>query len=227
MSVRKTQSGPTSTGLRRNVKKLVRTLRLKPFYQEERRAVFEERWAAIEARLSPGDSSFIDIGCNIGDFTASAASRGMFAIGIDAMEEAILFARKRHAKLPRCAFVLMDVTAAEVAKLPQVDVMLCLSVHHYWSRAVGEAGAWDMIGALAAKSRSFFFEPATSYERYGAEVPDFKEHDQDSLDRYVMGNFARVAPGHSVTHVNSTKSINKEDFRPMYLISKAAAVRGA
>jgi SAM-dependent methyltransferase len=200
-------------------KKLVRILRLKPFYQEQRSAAFEERWAMIESRVSSDDRSFLDIGCNIGDFAARAAARGMFAIGIDAMEEVVAHARRRHRGAPNLAFAWSPFGPREAKLLPATDVCLCLSVHHYWSRALGEPVAWGMIGELVGKSRKFFFEPASSHERYGKHLPNFKESDAASIDDYVYRNFARFAPGSNVERLGSTSSIRHEQFRTLYLIS--------
>lgn len=214
------QSGPTSKGLKRNLKKIARILRVKPLYQQERAPVFAERWAAMEAHFEPGDRSLLDIGCNMGAFTAAAARRGMLAIGFDPMEEAIARARSLHGKVPGCGFVFFDITTQSVRQLPSADVILCLSVHHYWNRAHGEQGAWDIIRELTNRSRRLFFEPASSHARYGAETPDFIENDQASIDAYVRRGFARETPGRAVALVKSTASINTESFRSMYVIAK-------
>jgi SAM-dependent methyltransferase len=219
MTAGRKQSGPTSKGLKRNLKKFARVLRLKPLYQEERASVFKDRWAAIASCLDEGDASFIDIGCNMGHFTAAAARHGLFAIGVDPMEEAISRARRLHRKVPGCGFVFLDVNLETVRLIPSVDVMLCLSVHHYWNRAHGEEGAWQIIGDLARRSRKFFFEPASSHGRYGADVPPFRENDEESIAAYVRNGFARVAPGRKVAHVKTTSSINTESFRSMFLVS--------
>lgn len=214
------QSGPTSKGLKRKLKKLARILRLKPLYQQERAGVFEDRWAAIERCLNTKDRTLLDVGCNMGRFTAKAASRGMFAVGIDPMEEAIARANSAHAHVKGCGFVWLDINLDTVELLPTCDVSLCLSVHHYWSRAHGEDGAWKIIGCLLDKSGKMFFEPASSYVRYGSERPAFIENDEASIDSYVQDRAQAVRPGCKVTKLVSTPSINLENFRVMYLITK-------
>lgn len=214
------QSGPTSTGLRRNLKKLARRLRIKPLYQEERAAVFGDRWEAVRKRLGAEDRSLIDIGCNMGRFTAAAAKSGMVAIGFDPMEEAISRARRLHAAIPGCGFVWMDINPGTVTRIPRADVILCLSVHHYWSRLHGEDGAWQIIAELFDRCGKLFFEPASSHGRYGQDVPDFIENDADSIDAYVRRRFAAMAPDSVVTLASTTASINKEQFRAMYFITR-------
>ncbi|MGQ0486445.1 MAG: class I SAM-dependent methyltransferase [Hyphomicrobiales bacterium] len=214
------QSGPTSTGLKRNLKKIARILRVKPLYQQERSAVFGERWAAIEKQLGPNDRSLLDVGCNMGNFTAKAASRGMFAIGVDPMEEAISRAKSLHARMKGCCFAWLDINTDTVKTLPHCDVALCLSVHHYWSRAHGEDGAWQIIAEILNRSGKLLFEPASSYVRYGTERPDFIENDEVSIDHYVRRRFAAIAPACKVTRLISTASINLETFRSMYLVER-------
>ena len=80
--------------MKRKIKKAARIARIKPFYQEQRSSAFADRWAIIEPELSADDRSVLDIGCNIGQFTAKCADRGMFAIGIDAFEEVVARAVK-------------------------------------------------------------------------------------------------------------------------------------
>ena len=216
----KLQSGPTAKGIRRNLKKFARIIRVKPLYQQERAKVFEERWAAIEEQLGTGDRSLLDIGCNMGSFTAAAARRGMFAIGVDPMEEAISRARSLHSRIKGCGFVWQDINIETVNNLPRCDVALCLSVHHYWSRAHGESGAWQIISEILKRSGKLFFEPASSYVRYGAERPGFVENDEVSIDHYVHKNFATIGAARKVTRLISTASINLEKSRSMYLIEK-------
>lgn len=204
--------------LLRTLKKTARILRLKPYYQEQRSGVFDERWTLLSSRLSQNDRSLIDVGCNIGQFTAAAAARGMFAIGIDAFEEVAARARHVHRNVQNLGFVWSEFGPESVKLLPSVDVILCLSVHHYWSRVHGEEVSWQMIGELAKRAGKLFFEPASSHRRFGNVVPDFKENDEASIDSYVTRHFARVAPGRSLERLGSTASIRNEDFRTLYLL---------
>jgi SAM-dependent methyltransferase len=215
------QYGPTSKGFKRNLKKIARILRVKPLYQQERQGVFEQRWSSIAQELDASDASLLDIGCNMGAFTAMAAQRGLFAIGVDPMEEAIARARRTHRKISGCGFAYMDVNLETVQRLPKADVILALSVHHYWNRAHGEAGAWTIIAELLKRSGKLFFEPASSHARYGEDTPDFIENNVDSIDAYVTKGFARIAPRHIVRRISTTDSINTEQFRSMYLVTSA------
>jgi SAM-dependent methyltransferase len=55
-------------------------------------------------RVEPG-SRVVDVGCGGGTAVAELAARGADAVGIDAAEEAIAFAREHH---PRCRFEVGD-----------------------------------------------------------------------------------------------------------------------
>ena len=207
-------------GLKRKIKKAARIVRIKPFYQEQRAAVFEERWKLIEPVLSPADRSVLDIGCNLGQFTAKCADLGMFAVGIDAFEEVVARAVKVNRQRSNVAFGWCALNPDIVDALPRTDVTLCMSVHHYWSREYGEAASWEMIRQIAEKSNKLFFEPASSYARYGDHQPEFLENDQQSIDEYVEANFDRISNGKlKIEKLGTTASIRHESFRQLYLVT--------
>ncbi|MGE0004593.1 MAG: class I SAM-dependent methyltransferase [Parvibaculaceae bacterium] len=208
-----------SNKLYRKYKKAARILRLKPYYQEQRGSAFAERLQMISSRLADDDASLIDIGCNIGQFTAAMARRGLFAIGIDAQEEAVDHARRLYRDVPNLGFVWSEFGLDTARRLPSADVIFCLSVHHYWTREHGEDISWKVIAELAGRSRKLFFEPASSHRRYGKVTPEFTENDEASIEQYVRRNFARAAPGKTVERLGSTASIRNEAFRTLYLVS--------
>ncbi len=204
----------------RRIKRFARILRLKPHYQEQRASAFAERWALIEQGLRAEDCTLLDIGCNIGQFTASAAARGMFAIGIDAQDEIVARARRLHAQKPGVAFAWLDINPESVNFLPSADVTLCLSVHHYWTRLHGDAVSWQMIAALLARTRTLYFEPASAHVRYGANRPEFADNEPASINAYVMRNFTKILPpGRAVERIGVTPSIKTESFRLLYRVS--------
>jgi SAM-dependent methyltransferase len=208
-----------SNKLHRRYKKAARILRLKPYYQEQRSLAFVERLELISARIAANDVSVIDVGCNIGQFTAAMARKGLFAIGIDAQEEAVAHARRLHRNVPNLGFVWSELDLATAQHLPAVDIIFCLSVHHYWSREHGEDISWNVVAELARRCRKLFFEPASSHRRYGKIKPGFNENDQASIEDYVRSNFERAAPGKIVERLGSTPSIRNESFRTLYLVS--------
>jgi SAM-dependent methyltransferase len=206
--------------MKRKIKKAARIARIKPFYQEQRSSAFADRWAIIEPELSTDDRSVLDIGCNIGQFTAKCADRGMFAIGIDAFEEVVARAVKVNRERQNIAFGWCPLAPDIVDSLPATDVTFCMSVHHYWSREHGEDASWDMLAKIAGKTGKLFFEPASSYVRYGDHQPEFLENDGPSIDEYVERNFKRVlGDGCTIRKLGVTASIRQEAFRQLYLVA--------
>jgi SAM-dependent methyltransferase len=206
--------------LKRKIKKTARIARIKKYYQEQRADVFEQRWALIEPELSDSDRSLLDIGCNIGQFTARSAERGMFALGIDAFEEVVARAVKVNRNRHNIAFGWCPLGPDIVDALPRTDVTFCMSVHHYWSREHGEEASWRMIDTIVQKTGKLFFEPASSYARYGDHQPEFLENDGPSIDEYVERNFARLPSGpYGVKKLGVTASIRQEKFRQLYLVT--------
>jgi SAM-dependent methyltransferase len=210
---------PAVKRLTRGLKKLARRTRLFPYYQEQRSESADSRWRLIEARLEETDRNLLDIGCNVGMFTARAAERGMIALGFDPLEEAVAHAQGRWRDRRGLAFMWLEASPDDIARLPAFDVTLCLSVHHYWYRAHGEEGAWAMIGEMAAKSGKFFFEPASAHRRYGEAKPRFVENDEASIRDYVARNFDKLfGTTKRVECLGQTPSLHEEPFRLMFLI---------
>ena len=204
----------------RQIKRTARILRLKPFYQEQRSEAADHRWNLIVEHLRSSDRTLLDIGCNIGELAARCAARGIFTMGIDALDEVIAHAVRRHKGKENLLFGIYSLDPSSVRRLPHADVMLCLSVHHYWHRSYGEAACWEMVAEILGKTPRLFFEPASSHIRYGATPPAFSNMDESSIDEYVFDNFTRlVKDNRKIEKLGRTPSIRQESFRTMYLIS--------
>ncbi len=209
-----------STTWSRKFKRAARILRLKPFYQEQRSEAADHRWSLIERHLQTSDRNLLDIGCNIGELAARCAARGILTMGIDALDEVIAYAVRRHKGKENLLFGICDLNPDSVGRLPRTDVTLCLSVHHYWHRSYGESACWQMLAAILDKTPKLMFEPASSHVRYGATSPSFVDMDEHSIDEYVFENFTRlVRDNRKVEKLGRTPSIRQESFRTIYLIS--------
>ena len=55
-----------------------------------------ERWRLIESPAWRRKTVCLDIGCNIGNFTANAANKGMFAIGVGMFEQFVQLLGQVH-----------------------------------------------------------------------------------------------------------------------------------
>ena len=141
-------------------------------YQSKRIHGTEQRWEMISARLDDKDRSLLDIACNLGMMTRSAADKGLLALGIDYSARAVDTAYETYREIPNLAFMRFEITPESASKVPNFDVTLCLSVYHYWMQIYGEATAWSIVAQLIARSRrKFFFEPASLLKKYGANPP--------------------------------------------------------
>lgn len=120
-----------------------------------------DRWRAIEGRLAPGGGSCLDVGPFHGYFSRRMARAGFLVLGVEKVRENVFVAEglARMDRLPGALAVEFDVTPDSAARLPRVDVCLCLSVFHHWVKHHGEAGACRILRALAdGCARQFFFE---------------------------------------------------------------------
>lgn len=200
---------------------LLRTRR--DFYQDKLAPSQEVRWRMIESSLPDGSSSLLDIGSNLGEFTAKAAARGMWSLGIELDEEMVREAIARHRKTPGCRFIAGAVDPAAAAALPSFDVVLLLSVHHHWHMRYGrEAAATMLRQTVAATRKAVIFEGPARATRYERDIPDFVNNDEGSVLRYyddylaaTVGDIARV------TLIGKSDCVGeREPYRWMYAIVK-------
>jgi SAM-dependent methyltransferase len=162
-----------------------------------------ERCRQLGGAIPPDATNVLDIGCNLGDLTAWCARQGLWAVGVDGSQRLIEEARRRHDRVENCAFMHQRIGPGDIARLPQFDVVLLLSVHHHWLMAHGPDTAGGMLRELADHTRrALIFEGASRNVRYGDYPPGFVDNDEASvtgylrgyLDRYVGDRFARVEP---------------------------------
>lgn len=191
-------------------------------YQTERNEGTDKRWEIISDNLKPGDRSILDLGCNLGVLTHRAAESGLLAIGIDVDNSIIQKDRSRYRKIPNLSFLCIDLNPDTIKFLPEFDVILCLSVHHYWARYYGLDKSWEMMATLLSKTRNrLFFEPAGQKKKYGQNAPDIIDLDRNSLIQYSTRCLnAVVTKGQSVRHLGETPCIGREPFRLIFLVER-------
>lgn len=196
----------------------------KPLYQAKRSLGTEQRWELISSHLDERDQSLLDIGCNIGQLTRYAADKGLLSLGIDPLQRAIASAREANHDVPHLAFMRSEVTPETVAKIPSFDVILCLSVYHYWMEFYGEAAAWSLVERLIARSRrKFFFEPASLLKKYGAHPPPGVAdlHREGLADYHVRRLREAAGAGWTVLQLGETACLGRESFRLLFLLTRS------
>ncbi len=96
--------------------------------------------------------------------TELAAAGGRFAIGVEPNPRLVKIARRRTRDATALGFVQMGIDPENARSLPEVDVVFCLSVHHYWVALHGEDVAWRMVGDILSRGRkkAFFQQNPTT-----------------------------------------------------------------
>jgi SAM-dependent methyltransferase len=190
-------------------------------YNELNRTDSDFRWSIIEPHLKSAEGSCLDIGCADGFFSAKAAVRGLYTIGIDNSVFRIENARKIHRNVNKCMFMCESITPQNIGSLPKTDVVLLLTVFHHWCDAFGNESAKEMMRTLATNSRKIVFEPpgtqAGNFYKISNERPLAPDHSsidyyEELLEEIYNGNVTIELLGQ--TSYNPT--VNRRD--PIFLI---------
>ena len=168
--------------------------------------------------------SVLDIGCNEGLITNHFSELGKFAVGIDISP---FFARNMlrqlHAqKVP--AFGTLKLTPESVQTLPTFDLMLVLSVHHWWVKEYGDGVAQQMVKSLIARTRRYFvIEFSSIKDKYGYSQERFVDNDEQSVTQYARQWLQDIDPGYDIRYLGANReTTGRERFRHIVLVTKAA-----
>lgn len=164
-------------------------------YQSDKRVDTEVRRELIRDHVPPSASSALDIGCNQGVFTATLAKEGLFTIGVERDEMSLLSAQNDYRFDEGVAFMKYDISPETISDLPSFDIVLLLTVYHWWWREFGWERAEDMLRELVDGSEALFFElpkkslshPEFSPSSEASVVDEFEEY-----FRYVVGDSVEV-----------------------------------
>lgn len=145
----------------------------------------EKRWEMIRLHLPADCQTAIDLGAAEGYFVFQLARRGIMAMGVDNFWP-VLYASwcKCIVDEPQgAAFLKEDISHELIRKMPEVDVVLCLSVMHHLMDANGLEWCAELLRLIRIKvKRALFFEMAQSDEylnRPGWKIPDMGADQQD------------------------------------------------
>lgn len=124
----------------------------------DRRADIDERWEFIEPYID-NSTRLLDIGCAEGYYTTKAAESGAFAIGVDIRPERLENAREKYGFPEQVGFVKWEISPENIHKLPNMDVMLLLTVQHHWEEAFGLAVSEEMFQYVMDRCELLIYEP--------------------------------------------------------------------
>lgn len=167
-----------------------------------------QRWNVIEGKIREAAiSSALDIGCQVGYFGFSLASKGITTLGVDRDERALRIAQyaARKTRTDAVAFLNMGVTPKTVVLLPEVDLVLVLSIWHHWVRAYGFESATAMLKRLWEQCRvTMFFETGESEMPAEYDLPAMVPTPREWISSYLGDTCA----GAEVTHLGQFKAFS-------------------
>jgi len=191
-------------------------------YQDKLQASFDDRWELVRTAFPTTPGSVLDVGSNLGAFTARVANEGHICLGIEREADLVRKARALHSRVKGCGFMEADMDLRFCEQLPTFDVTLLLSVHHHWHHAFGAAAAAHMLRSIVEKSRTaVVFEGPSRSSRYESNIPDFADNDEEALlayyDRYLQETVGDLAS--DVKRVGKAACVGqREPYRWIYAI---------
>lgn len=169
--------------------------------------------------------SVLDIGCNEGLITSHFTRRGKFAVGIDISP---FFARNmlrwlHDASTP--AFGTMKLGPDNVSTLPTFDLVLVLSVHHWWVKEHGDDAARRMVRSLIERARRYFvIEFSSIREKYGYVEAQFIDNDEASVTAYARRWLLDIDPTYDVRYLGpNNETQGREKQRHIFVVHRSGA----
>lgn len=183
-----------------------------PFGHRNRRV--EQRLAAVLKQVDVAGKRVLDLGCSGGYFSFNLGERAAHVWAVDA--DPVVMERNKEiaTQLGRSnmTFICDVISPQLIYSLPQVDVVLFLSVLHHmlasseayqWNQQQGADVSLAVLAAIAARTTTLVFEMGTPDEGYewGARLPEMEPSPQAWITRLLAGCFEAVevipAPAYS------------------------------
>jgi SAM-dependent methyltransferase len=169
--------------------------------------------------------SVLDVGCNEGLITNHFTQRGKFAVGIDISP---FFARQMLRRLHDAntpAFGNMKLGPDNVATLPTFDLVLVLSVHHWWVKEHGDDAARRMVRSLIERARRYFvIEFSSIREKYGYVEAPFVDNDAASVTAYARRWLLDIDPTYDVRYLGpNAETQGRERQRHIFVVHRRGA----
>lgn len=167
-------------------------------------------------------SNVLDIGCNEGLVADWFARQGKFAVGIDVAPIFLRSVLRDPHRGSAPAFGVYGLKADNVRCLPEFDLVLVLSVHHWWVKARGDDYAKEIVRELMARSRRHFvIEFSSINDKYGYREPRFVDHDEKSIVAYATEWLRDCAPPAEPQFVGSNRETEgRERLRYLFVVRR-------
>jgi len=187
-------------------------------YQEQRHP--EDQYTLITATDEyKRSSNSLEIGCNQGMLVSWFSKDGLFSVGLDGNPHWESYGDRDKVAI----FGLRRVTVDEIMKIPEFDIVLCLSVHHQWVCNAGDEFALDMLQELYEKARyALFVEFSALSIKYGySENEHFLDNDEKSVVEYAKLWLRKRKLDKGISYLGATREkAPKEPYRYLFMIRK-------
>lgn len=154
----------------------------------------EARWNVIEAHVPPDARTAVDLGCAQGFFCLKLAARGLTAIGVDSGGSIIdtAWRQARLNDLKGVGFINDDISHDFIDRMPEVDVVIFLSLMHHFMYLNDVAWCAELLRRLRPKvKKAMFFDMGQSNEpfhEWSAWLPDMGTDPGAWLVRFLAEN---------------------------------------
>jgi len=181
-----------------------------------------DRFTEINKRITDGKAlSVLDVGCNEGYFTFKMAERGGICIGIDWGADQVSNARDlaKHYNVPNALFARMEINEETISGLPDVDLVICMSIFHHWARKDGEVAARSILQQICTKANRYLvFETGQPDEKKAdwADSISFMGNDHEGYVNSMLREFGFT----SVSSLGVFATTVSDEPRVLYLAEK-------
>jgi len=181
-----------------------------------------DRFLEFNSRIPEGiATSVLDIGCNEGYFTFKMAERGGVCIGIDWGVDQINNAKDlaKHYNVSNALFARMDINEKTIPGLPEVDLVICMSIFHHWARKDGEAAARSILQKLCAKATRYMVFETGQPDEIKADWADSMSFMGSNHEQYV-NSMLKEFGFKSVTSLGLFATTVSDEPRILYFAEK-------
>lgn len=215
-------------GVAQNIKRAIRARLVDRLFLYSRGSYQQDRDTDAKIRMIAENvdlreiGSVLDVGCNEGLVADYFARQGKFAVGIDVAPIFLRSVLRDPHRGNTPAFGVYGLRAENVACLPEFDLVLVLSVHHWWVKEGGDEYAKQIVRELIARSRKYFvIEFSSIADKYGYREPRFIDHDEKSVVAYAIDWLRDCAPSLEPRFVGSNRETDgREKRRYLFVIKR-------